>query len=242
METPVKIIPEETVNILMVEDDPHLGYLLKENFEGKGFLIHLCKDGMEGYDAFRSYQFGLCILDVMLPKKDGFALAREIRHTNQSMPIIFLTARSMQEDKLHGFELGCDDYITKPFSAQELLMRIKAILKRTTPPLQNQKKPVYQLGDYTFDYNNRLLIFSGEARKLSTKESELLKLFCSNMNSLLLRNLILTKVWGSDNYFASKSMDVYLSKLRKLLREDPRVEIQNLHGTGFKLMLHMEHE
>lgn len=234
------MMEEKAVKILMVEDDPHLGYLLKENLESKGFQVHLCTDGEQGYQAFNDFQFGLCILDVMMPKKDGFTLARDIRRKDEQIPIIFLTAKSMQADRLQGFELGCDDYVTKPFSAQELLMRIRAILKRSAGAMRPDMPGEFgSIGRYTFDYANRLLMIEDETRKLSTKEAELLKLFAENLNALINRKIILTAVWGNDDYFTSKSMDVYLTRLRKILRKDPQLEIQNVHGTGYRLVHHL---
>jgi DNA-binding response OmpR family regulator len=229
---------DKSVKILMVEDDVNLGYLLKENFEPKGFFIHLCRDGEEAMYTFLNGSFDLLILDIMLPKMDGFALAAQIRKRDKEIPIIFLSAKSLEEDKLQAFDLGCDDYITKPFSAKELLLRIKAILRRS----QSQHDlPVSdlpnQLGRFTFDYMNRNLVLDGLPQKLSTKEAELLKLFCEHKNTLLNRAAILTKVWGNDDYFAAKSMDVYLTRLRKLLKGDPGLEIQNVHGTGFRLVV-----
>jgi DNA-binding response OmpR family regulator len=232
---------EEGTVILMVEDDPNLGYLLKENFKSKGIDIHLCTDGEAGYEAFLNYQFSLCILDVMLPKKDGFTLARDIRRKDDNIPIIFLTAKGMDDDKITGFDIGGDDYVTKPFSAQELLARIKAVLKRSK---HNQNGAAananssWQLGKFAFSYTDRILSAEGYQKRLSTKEADILKLFAENKNVLIHRRDILTNVWGVDDYFTSKSMDVYLTRLRKLLRDDPALEIQNVHGTGFKLIVH----
>lgn len=229
---------EAGTTILMVEDDPNLGYLLKENFKGKGIDIHLCTDGEAGYEAFLNYQFSLCILDVMLPKKDGFTLAREIRRKDDNIPIIFLTAKSMDDDKITGFDVGGDDYVTKPFSAQELYMRIKAVLKRSTAPQHINTTASWQLGKFVFSYTDRILSADNYQKRLSTKEADILKLFAENRNTLIHRKDILLNVWGVDDYFTSKSMDVYLTRLRKLLREDPALEIQNVHGTGFKLIVH----
>jgi DNA-binding response OmpR family regulator len=229
---------EAGTTILMVEDDPNLGYLLKENFKSKGLDIHLCTDGEAGYEAFLNYQFSLCILDVMLPKKDGFTLARDIRRKDDNIPIIFLTAKSMDDDKITGFDVGGDDYVTKPFSAQELYMRIKAVLKRSSVPQNVSTTASWQLGKFLFSYTDRILSSEGYQKRLSTKEADILKLFAENRNTLIHRKDILLNVWGVDDYFTSKSMDVYLTRLRKLLRDDPALEIQNVHGTGFKLIVH----
>ena len=224
-----------TSKVLLIEDDPNLGMLLKENFEGKGFVMDWCKDGQEGTDRFRSGTYDICIIDVMLPRKDGFTVAREIRGMNEQVPFIFLTAKSMSDDRHRGFELGADDYVTKPFSAYELYLRVKAILKRTGPPKEEVTEPV-KLGRYEFDPGKRILRLDQEERKLSAKESELLHILQLNRNRLVNRSTILLKVWGNDDFFTSKSMDVYLTKLRRLLRDDPSLEIQNAYGAGFKLI------
>lgn len=225
------------VKILMVEDDVNLGYLLKENFAQKGYHIQLCRDGNEGLYAAMNGQFDLLILDVMMPKKDGFTLAAQIRKTDQQIPIIFLTAKSLEQDRIMGFNIGCDDYVTKPFSANELLLRIKAILRRTqqSGKIHTELHPV-RIGKFTFNYTNRHLEYNDQVQNLSTKEADLLQLFCDYRNTLIPRKDILVKVWGSDDYFAGKSMDVYLTRLRKLLKADSSLEIQNVHGTGFRLM------
>ena len=229
---------ESELKILLVEDDPNLGYLLVENFKTKGIDVHLCADGEAGYNAFNDYKFSLCILDVMMPKKDGFTLARDIRRKDENIPIIFLTAKSMDVDKITGFDIGADDYVTKPFSAQELYMRIKAILKRssaTNTSVTNQES--WQLGKFQFNHFERTLSNNGQQKRLSSKEADMLKYFAENSNNLVNRKDILLKVWGTDDYFTSKSMDVYLTRLRKLLKEDAAIEIQNVHGTGFKLIV-----
>jgi len=230
---------EKILNILMVEDDINLGYLVKENFATKGYYVHLCNDGEEGWRSFQDLEFDLILLDIMMPKRDGFSLAKMIRKNNTDVPIIFLTAKSLEEDKIEGFEIGCDDYVTKPFSARELHMRINAILKRTTSRPHKESlnsKTAIELGMYIFNYESRLLTINAETRSLSTKEADLLLVFAKNINVLINRGEILKSVWGNDDYFASKSMDVYLTRLRKLLKSDPNLEIQNVHGTGFRLM------
>jgi len=233
---------QATINILMVEDDVNLGYLLKENFAGKGLQVHLSRDGEEGWKAFSEFSFDLVLLDIMMPKKDGFSLAKMIRKANEAMPIIFLTAKTFEEDKIEGFTIGCDDYVTKPFSAKELYLRIQAILKRAAlkpGPVSLSSQRDIKVGLFVFDYENRRLSLAigGETKKLSTKEAELLLIFCENRNHLLNRSQILKRVWENDDYFAAKSMDVYLTRLRKLLKPDPGIEIQNVHGTGYRLMV-----
>lgn len=220
--------------ILFVEDDQNLGMLLKENLNNKGFETIWCKDGNEGITEFKNNSFGLCILDVMMPVKDGFMLSKEIRAINNDVPIIFLTARGRDEDKIKGFENGGDDYVTKPFSTQELYMRINAILKRV-PPKSEIPSKWYNIGKYKFDYNKMTLQLGGDMKKLSSKEAELIQILIANKNELVQRRQILQHVWGSDDYFAAKSMDVYISKIRKLLKDDPEIEILNAYGIGFKL-------
>ncbi len=222
--------------ILFVEDDLNLGMLLKENLNNKGFDTTWCKNGEDGLNMFKKEKFSLCILDVMMPIKDGFALCKEIRLVNAEVPIIFLTARSMSDDVIKGFEYGADDYLTKPFNTQELYLRIKAILKRMQAKENNQIK-TYNIGKYLFDHNKMTLEYEGEITKLSSKEADLLWVLVTNKNELTQRNLILEKVWGNDDYFAAKSMDVYISKLRKLLKNDPEIEILNAYGIGFKMII-----
>jgi len=222
--------------ILLMEDDGNLGYILKEALEIKGFYVTLCKDGLEGLAEFRENNFHACILDVMMPHLDGFSVAKEIRKNNQITPIIFLTARTMQPDKLKGFQLGADDYITKPFSYEELILRLKAILKRTSSIFDEEGNVAFQFGEFIFYPNERRLLIKTRTYRLSTKESDLLKLLCENKNRLVRRDIALRTVWGSDDYFTARSMDVYIAKLRKLLKDDGNVELQNVHGTGFKLV------
>lgn len=227
--------------ILLVEDDPNLGLLLQDYLQIKGkFEVVLCADGDEGLKAFTKKDFDLCILDVMMPKKDGFTLGKEIRKINQDVPIIFATAKAMMEDKASAYDLGGDDYITKPFRIEELLLRINALLKRVSakdPSDEPQPQTSFQIGDYTFDYTTQLIHYKGEQQKLSTKEAELLQLLCLKKNSVLTREEALLSIWHDDNYFNGRSMDVFLSKLRKYLREDPKVEILNVHGKGYKLLV-----
>ena len=227
--------------ILLVEDDPNLGLLLQDYLQIKGkFEVVLCVDGDEGLRAFTRQEFDLCILDVMMPKKDGFTLGKDIRKINQNVPIIFATAKSMIEDKSSAYDLGGDDYITKPFRIEELLLRITALLKRVAVKEHADPGPaqtLFQIGDYTFDYTTQLIHYKGQQQKLSTKEAELLQLLCLKKNAVLTREEALLSIWHDDNYFNGRSMDVFLSKLRKYLREDPKVEILNVHGKGYKLLV-----
>ncbi|TKC07633.1 response regulator transcription factor [Pedobacter frigoris] len=227
--------------ILLVEDDPNLGLLLQDYLQIKGkFEVVLCADGDEGLKAFTKKDFDLCILDVMMPKKDGFTLGKEIRKINQDVPIIFATAKAMMEDKASAYDLGGDDYITKPFRIEELLLRINALLKRVAVKESSDVSPaqtLFQIGDYSFDYTTQLIHYKGQQQKLSTKEAELLQLLCLKKNSVLTREEALLSIWHDDNYFNGRSMDVFLSKLRKYLREDPKVEILNVHGKGYKLLV-----
>jgi DNA-binding response OmpR family regulator len=227
--------------ILLVEDDPNLGMLLQDYLQLKGkFDIVLCVDGEEGLRAFNKQTFDLCILDVMMPKKDGFALGKEIRKLNENVPIIFATAKAMMEDKASAYDLGGDDYITKPFRIEELLLRINALLKRVSTKETKVAEPVqsqFQIGSYSFDYTTQLIQHNGQQQKLSTKEAELLQLLCLKQNAVLTREEALISIWHDDNYFNGRSMDVFLSKLRKYLKEDPNVEILNVHGKGYKLLV-----
>lgn len=231
----------EKLKILLVEDDLNLGFILEENLELQGFSVKRCQDGEEGYLSFLDAHYDLCLIDVMLPVKDGFTLAKDIRKTNYDIPIIFLTAKSLKEDRIEGFKIGGDDYITKPFSMEELKLRIKAVLKRsqkaTTPELLLKE---FQIGKYIFKPDDRLLILNNESNKLTYKESELLKLLCINLNQALERDIALKKIWEEDSFFNARSMDVFITKLRKHLSKDPSVEIINIHGKGFKLMVKSE--
>lgn len=227
----------EKTKILLVEDDPNLGSLLREYLEAKGYSTILAVNGKEGYDVFSKDKFSLCILDVMMPVKDGFTLAKEIRALDVNIPIVFLTAKSMKEDAIEGFSAGADDYITKPFSMEELLLRIKAILRRTeTQGTKSSEQSEFKIGKYKFDYRHQVLELKGIEHKLTTKEAELLKLLCLHANEVLDRNFALKSIWKDDNYFNGRSMDVYIAKLRKYLKEDPDVELINVHGKGFKLL------
>ncbi len=224
--------------ILVVEDDPNLGQILKEYLDLKGYQATLARDGEQAFTFFQQNPYDLCILDVMLPKKDGFSLAKEVRTLNKQVPIIFLTAKSLKEDTLEGFRIGADDYMTKPFSMEELLLRMKAILRRMqASPEKNTEITQFTVGAYTFDYSQQLLRIDEKATKLTSKEAELLKLLCTNLNQPVERTLALKLIWRDDTYFNARSMDVYITKLRKYLKEDPNVEIVNVHGTGYKLVV-----
>jgi len=225
--------------ILLAEDDPNLGDLLKDYLELKGkFDVTLCTDGEEAVNQFRKSTYDLCILDVMMPKKDGFTVGKEIRKINTTTPIIFATAKGMMEDKTEAFELGGDDYITKPFRVEELLLRINALLKRVIREKDDQVvSDKFEIGEYFFDYTSQQIAHKGVQQKLSTKEAELLRLLCLKKNDVLTREVALLKIWHDDNYFTGRSMDVFLSKLRKYLRDDPKVEIVNVHGKGYKLLV-----
>ena len=226
---------EEKIKILLAEDDTNLGMLLKEYLRAKGFETVLCEDGEVAYEAFLNQPFDICILDVMMPKKDGFTLAQEIRAANAEIPIIFLTAKTLKEDILEGFKIGADDYITKPFSMEELTFRIEAILRRVRGK-RNKESNIYKIGRFTFDTQKQILSIDGKNTKLTTKESELLGLLCAHANEILQRDFALKTIWIDDNYFNARSMDVYITKLRKHLKEDPSIEIINIHGKGYKLI------
>ena len=228
---------EQKTKLLLAEDDENLGLLLKEYLVAKGFEADLYPDGEAAYKGFMKDHYDICILDVMMPKKDGFTLAKDIRIVNADIPIIFLTAKNMKDDVLEGFKLGGDDYITKPFSMEELIMRIEAILRRTSQEGQGAAQQVYTLGKFTFDTRKQTLSEGEESVKLTTKESELLKLLCQNANKVLERNYALKSIWIDDNYFNARSMDVYITKLRKHLKDEPSVEIINVHGKGYKLIV-----
>lgn len=225
------------IRILLAEDDENLGVLLKEYLLAKNYETDLLTDGEKAFKSFQRNLYDLCILDVMMPIKDGFAVAREIRAINKDIPIVFLTAKSLKDDVLHGFKLGGDDYITKPFSMEELLFRIEAILRRTKAESKFSGQTVYKLGKYTFDFQKQALTSDDATHKLTTKESELLKLLCDNTNNVLERNYALKSIWEDDSYFNARSMDVYITKLRKYLKDEPSVEILNVHGKGFKLIM-----
>ena len=222
--------------VLLAEDDQNLGLLLKEYLNAKGYDADLFINGEVAYKGFKNNKYDICLLDVMMPVKDGFALAEDIRVIDKEIPIIFLTAKSLKEDVVEGFKIGADDYITKPFSMEELIFRIEAVLRRTKGGA-NPDQTVYQLGKLSFDSNKQSLQSNNKVIKLTTKEADLLHLLCQNMNGVLDRNYALKKIWLDDTYFNARSMDVYITKLRKHLKEDPSIEIINVHGKGFKLLI-----
>lgn len=233
---------EQKTKILLCEDDESLGMLLKEYLQVKNYDADLLPDGELGYKAFIKGKYDLCIFDVMMPKKDGFSLAQDIRLIDKKTPIIFLSAKNLKEDILEGFKIGADDYITKPFSMEELIFRIEAILRRTNCA-KERNQTLFQLGKFTFDAQRKSLKFAdNEPRRLTTKETELLLLLAQNGNSILERNYTLKTIWVDDNYFNARSMDVYITKLRKILKDDPDVSILNIHGKGYKLVFPVSEE
>lgn len=228
---------EHKNNILLAEDDPNLGTVLKDSLEMENNYVELYTDGEQAWKAFNKDDFDICILDVMMPLKDGFTLAKEIKKVAPQIPIIFLTAKSMKEDKLEGFKLGADDYITKPFSFEELQLRIDAVMRRVNSAmLPSDQQDEFTIGNYTYVDNERSLKLGDTITKLTTKEAELLKLLAHNINKIVDRDVALKSIWGNDNYFTGRSMDVYITKLRKYLKDDEQLEIVNIHGQGFKLI------
>ncbi|MFQ5605895.1 MAG: response regulator transcription factor [bacterium] len=226
------------IKILLIEDDPNLGFILHENLEMQGYSATLCAGGEEGKKAYLQGNFDLCLIDVMLPKRDGFTLAAEIRKLDQDIPIIFLTAKSLKEDRIQGLKIGGDDYVTKPFSMEELLLRIQAVLKRYKGQSYSAEATrIFAIGEYEFDYDHQLLKVGDQSQKLTFKEAELLKLLCLHQNQILERELALNLIWGDDSFFNARSMDVFISRLRKYLKKDERVKIVNVHGKGFKLVV-----
>jgi DNA-binding response OmpR family regulator len=222
--------------ILLVEDDPGLGFVIQDTLRDNGYTVHLCRDGKEGLKQFHTNQYDLCLLDVMMPKKDGFELARDIRKITEEVPIIFLTAKSMVEDKVEGFKSGADDYVIKPFSNEELLLRIEAVLKRYSNGKKEEKKSSdIEIGSFFFKPEEFLLKGPSGERVLTRKESGILKLLAEQKNKVIERELIANMVWGDDSYFVGRSLDVFITKLRKYLSEDDSISITNVHGVGFKL-------
>ncbi|MFM7854099.1 MAG: response regulator transcription factor [Flammeovirgaceae bacterium] len=222
-----------SAKILLVEDDHSLGFVVKDNLVHKGYQVDWAENGEQGLTKFSNNDFDLCVLDVMMPKKDGFTLATEIRSKNPNIPILFVTAKSMLEDKLIGFKVGGDDYIVKPFNMDELIARIEVFLRRTryAAPTETQ----FSIGTFVFDCNNLQLVHPKAEKTLTQKEAEVLKLLCANRHRVLKREEILNQVWGDDDYFMGRSLDVFISKLRKYLKEDPSIEIVNYHGVGFRI-------
>ncbi len=229
---------KEKIKILFVEDDPNLSMILKDYLEMIGYIVDHANDGEKGIKLFVKNEYSLVLLDIMMPKKDGFAVAKDIREINTSIPIIFLTAKNLKQDRIKGFKVGCDDYITKPFSTEELSLRIKVILKRcqlVSLTASESVKKLITLGEFTFDSTNMILTIDNSERVLTRKESGLLKLLCENKNNLVPREVAMNTVWGENDYFIGRSMDVFIAKLRKYLKSDPNVNINNVHGIGFKL-------
>lgn len=226
------------MKILLLEDDTNLGFILREHLQLNGFEATLCVNGEDGINCFKKNRFDLCLVDIMMPKKDGFTFAREVREKDKDIPLIFLTAKSLKEDKIKGFKSGCDDYITKPFSIEELLLRINAVLRRTRgnrPEEDTQTQ--FEIGAFSFDYDHHLLSGKKVKYKLTPKEAQLLRLLCLYKNKTLERDTALREIWEEESYFAGRSMDVFISKLRKYLKEDESVQIISIHGKGFKLVM-----
>ena len=223
---------EDKLNILLVEDDLNLGYLLVEFLESRGMQVKLYRDGETGFSGFQKGDFNFCIFDVMLPKLDGFSLAKKVKTADPKMPIVFLTARAMKEDKMKGYNIGADDYITKPFDEDELLCRIMAITNRLDLS-ENSCGKLVQVGDYEFDFENLSLNLNGTIKRLTTREAEILKMLCLSKNNVVRREQILTKLWGENDYFAGRSLDVFISKLRKYFSEDSKIKIESIPKVGF---------
>ncbi|MBX2990710.1 MAG: response regulator transcription factor [Bacteroidetes bacterium] len=221
--------------ILLLEDDVNLAFMLQEHLEAHGFAVIRKANGDEGLAEFSAERFDLCLVDVMMPKRDGFTFVRELRMKDEETPVIFLTAKAMKEDRVQGFKAGGDDYVTKPFSMEELLLRIEAVLKRTGKPLRGASGPI-PIGRYSFDANKQLLLLGKKKTKLTSTESLLLQILYQHRNATVERSTILNTIWGSDTYFNGRSLDVFISKLRKYLTGDPSLEIKNTHGKGYKLI------
>lgn len=224
------------ITVLLVEDDINLGTLLCEFLSVKGFSVDQAFNGAEGFEQLSKKKYDICLIDVMMPKMDGFTLAKKIRTIDKETPFLFLTAKSMIDDKIEGFKLGADDYVTKPFSMEELILRVNAIIKRTKRIEEENHQSIYEIGCYTFNYEKRSLTAGNNEQKLTQKECELLNLLCINKNKVLERSEALTRIWKDDNYFNSRSMDVYITKLRGYLKQDESIELVNVHGTGYKLL------
>ncbi|HMG15438.1 MAG TPA: response regulator transcription factor [Saprospiraceae bacterium] len=224
-------------HLLYAEDDPTLSFVTRDNLEMQGYMISHCADGKEAIDTFDKGSFDLCILDVMMPVMDGFQVAAHIRKTNTDIPIIFLTAKSLKEDKIYGLRLGADDYILKPFSIEELHLKIEIFLKRSRILSKPPYDDIYILGQFVFDFPNLSLNFEKKSRTLTQKEADVLKFFLLNKNQVIKRSVILENVWGEDDYFLGRSLDVFISRLRKYLNDDPDLSLENIHGVGFKLKM-----
>lgn len=223
------------VKILLVEDDTSLGFIISDQLKSEGYNVTLCTDGAEGFKRFNEDSFHMCIFDVMMPKKDGFSLAKDVRKIDSQIPILFLTAKSNDEDKVEGFKSGGDDYLTKPFNAEELQLRVAAMLRRVNINTEEDDNSSYKIGDYVFDTVNFELKHPSFEKTLTKKEAQILNILCKFMNQVVAREIVLTGVWGQDDYFVGRSLDVFITKLRKYLKEDERIQIANVHGIGFKL-------
>ncbi|MEI8201686.1 MAG: response regulator transcription factor [Bacteroidota bacterium] len=228
---------DQHIKVLLAEDDFNLGNILKNYLEAKGFPTNLFENGKEAFEGFMHDTYSFCVIDIMMPVKDGFTLAKEIRAINKKIPILFLTAKSMQEDILKAFDIGADDYLTKPFSMEELLVRMNAIMRRSMQAEGQNSHAIYTFGKSSLDYVRQILVVNGIEQKLTSKEAELLKLLCDNLNEVLDRTYTLKRIWHDDSYFNARSMDVYITKLRKFLKEDDTLELINVHGVGFKLVV-----
>jgi DNA-binding response OmpR family regulator len=226
-------MPKEKLRILLAEDDLNLGILLVDYLETEGFEVKLCKDGEVALKAFKSESFDLCLLDVMMPKLDGFSLAKEIKAKDQNIPLIFITARSLKEDKLNGYDLGADDYITKPFDEEELLWKVKAVIRRLPENKTEQREEVISIGKYIFDPQNQSLAIANKTKRITEKESEILNYLSAHRNQLIKREEMLKKLWGENDYFLGRSLDVFITKIRKYLKEDSNLNIENVFGVGF---------
>lgn len=222
------------IKVLLAEDDLNLGLVISDQLKSDGYSVALCCDGVEALQRFNDEEFHLCVFDVMMPKKDGFTLAKDIRKLNNEIPILFLTAKSMTEDKVLGFNSGGDDYLTKPFSVEELQLRIKALLKRVNIKTESPDEKLIQMGKYLFDVENYTLKCNDELKTLTKKEAHILKVLYKFKNQVVPREVILNAVWGQDDYFIGRSFDVFITKLRKYLKEEPNIKISNIHGVGFK--------
>ena len=227
----------EKKKILLVEDDFNLGIVIQDFLSLEGYTVHLCRDGKEGLQKFNKNDYDVCLLDVMLPEKDGYQIAEDIRKVNKEIPIIFLTAKSSPEDKVKGFKSGGDDYITKPFNREEFLLRIKAIIRRANNEYDDEDEGMIEINSYTLDFKNLKLTCPEEDKKLTKRETAILKLLSENRNKVIERSLVLNLIWGDDNYFNGRSLDVFITKLRKYLKHDESISINNIHGVGFKLEL-----
>ena len=229
------MLPTMKISILLAEDDINLGFVIADQLRAEGYHVSLTTDGVDALKRFNEQPYHLCIFDVMMPKKDGFTLARDIRQINSDVPILFLTAKSMTEDKIEGFNSGGDDYLTKPFSVEELNLRIKSLLKRVNIRTEIPEEKVFNVSTFIFDTENLTLTLNGTAQSLTKKEAQILKILYKFKNQVLPREVILNTVWGQDDYFVGRSLDVFITKLRKYLKEDERIQILNIHGVGFKL-------